>query len=159
MTWGQIIFAIIMDTPGFLSPDGYSPNVWGKSLWLSMTLIASNVPLVPTRQDSLAYFKFFDNLRRVIPCKSCRDEYSKMIRCGNPALRLRLSDFLQGPRDEPGTARKRVFTWIVRIHAHVNARLKKKRRSSVAFWAKKYSALRKTSRNITRGFPTGDLSG
>lgn len=147
-----------MDDPQFLSPDGYDPNVWGKSLWLSMTIIASNFPLQPTRAQSLSYFRFFDGLRHVLPCRSCRREYCKMIREGAPSLRLKMADFVQTSGEPPGAARKRVFSWVVRIHAHVNRRLGKKRRSSVHFWAKQYSALRRTSANVsTIRFPTGNM--
>lgn len=147
-----------MDDPQFLSPEGYDPKVWGKSLWLSMTIIASNMPLRPSRAQSVSYYRFFDGLRHVLPCKSCRTEYCRMIGEGAPSLRLKMSDFVQTATEPPGSARKRVFAWVVRIHAHVNRRLGKRRRSSVHFWARAYSKLRRSSAEVsTIRFPSGNV--
>ena len=147
-----------MDSVEFLASDGYRPIVWGKSMWLSMTIVASNFPLVPTKRQSISYYRFFQSLMDVLPCKSCRIEYCKMVgRGSSPMLRLNMTDFVQGPNEVPGAARKRVFSWVVRIHAHVNRRLGKKRRSSVHFWAKQYGKLRRASSNVSRtNLPSGD---
>lgn len=145
-----------MDQALFLSPDGFSPRHWGKMLWLIMTIVAANFPLVPTEDQSMAYFRFYDGLRHVLPCKSCRVEYCKMICQGPPTLRLRKKTFVQGASEPPGAARQRVFAWVVRIHSHVNRRLGKKRRSSVHFWAREYAKLRTPGSNVSR-LPSGDL--
>lgn len=148
-----------MDSKTFLSRDGYSPQIWGPSLWFVMTLIASNYPMLPTRADEISYFHFFDNLRRVLPCRGCRVEYTKMItESKNPDLLLNRAMFHQTATEAPGAARKRVFTWIIKIHSNVNRRLGKKRRSSVAFWAKTYSSLRIATNKVNAlRFPTGNL--
>ena len=149
----------MLDSKLFLSRDGYTPKIWGPSLWFVMTLIASNYPMVPTKSDEIAYYHFFDNLRRVLPCKSCRVEYTKMItKSVNPELRLVRGMFHQPTTEAPGAARKRVFTWVVKIHNAVNRRLGKKRRTSIEFWAKTYSRLRLSTDKVNAlRFPTGDL--
>ena len=149
----------MLDSKLFLSRNGYSPRLWGPSLWFAMTIIASNYPLVPTRADEASYYRFFDNLRRVLPCKSCRAEYTKMIKKSeNPELRLSRALFHQAVTEAPGAARKRVFTWIVKIHNDVNKRLKKRRKTSVSFWAKTYASLRlETNKVNALRFPTGNL--
>ena len=93
----------MLDSKLFLSRNGYSPRVWGPSLWFAMTIIASNYPLVPARADEASYYRFFDNLRRVLPCKSCRAEYTKMIKKSeNPELRLSRALFHQAVTEGPG---------------------------------------------------------
>jgi hypothetical protein len=148
-----------MDSARFLSANGYAPRIWGPKLWFIMSLIASNFPLIPSRADSLSYYRFFDNLRRVLPCKSCRDEYTKMITSHpDEDLRLRLDMFIQKGDELPGAARKRVFTWVTRIHSAVNKRLGKRRRTSLEFWARAYSRLRTSTSNVNViKFPTGNL--
>ncbi len=149
----------MLDSKIFLSREGYSPNIWGPSLWFAMTIIASNYPMVPTKSDEISYFHFFDNLRRVLPCRSCRVEYAKMItKSVNPDLRLTKGMFRQQTTEAPGAARKRVFTWVIKIHNSVNRRLGKKRRTSISFWAKTYSSLRMATNKVNAlRFPTGDL--
>ena len=68
-----------MDSPKFLSPNGFAPELWGPGIWLVMTLAAANYPLRPTARDAAHYYTFFDNLQHILPCGTCRAEYRKMI--------------------------------------------------------------------------------
>lgn len=140
-----------LDSKKFLSPDGFNPKIWGPSMWFVMTIIAANFPLRPTPQESLAYYNFYTNLKSVLPCASCRNEYTKMITAHEiRALRLNLRNFIQMKNERPGAARKRVFTWVVRVHAAVNKRKRRRRRVSPDFWAGVYSKLRNLP---TRQYP------
>lgn len=148
------ILADLMDTSMFLSENGFPPELWGPGLWLFMTLAAANYPLRPTAKDALNYYTFFFNLQFILPCRACRKEYAEMITGGaDPDLRLTVDLFKQRRSATIGTARKAVFSWIVKVHNVVNARLGKKRavlNVSEAQWARKYAALRKITRLAAR---------
>ena len=131
-----------MNSSRFLSPNGFPTGVFGPPLWRSLHLITANVPLVPTKKESEQYYRLFESLCTVIPCKYCRTEFCKMVKTG--PLRLRSSLFLQKQRDRPGAVRKRVFTWLVRLHNRVNRRLGKRHASGVGEWATYYAGFRKT---------------
>jgi len=139
-----------MDTKLFLSPDGFSTSTWGPHAWVFMTLVAANYPLRPTLDDATWYYTFYQSLGHVIPCGECRREYCKMIRQSkNPNLRLTKERFIQKPGEKPGAARKRVFTWVIRIHNDVNRRKRRDIQTSVTFWAKEYSNLRRIKAPLT----------
>ena len=118
-----------------------------------MTLAAANYPLRPTSRDAAHYYTFFDNLQYILPCGSCRAEYRKMILGRvDPSLKLTLDMFRQR-RSKIGTARKAVFTWIVRVHDVVNARLGKSKavlNVSETEWARRYGALRGITRHAAK---------
>ena len=139
-----------MDTNLFLSPDGFSTSTWGPHAWVFMTLVAANYPLRPTPDDATWYYTFYQSLGHVIPCGECRREYCKMIsQSKNPNLRLTKERFIQKPGEKPGSARKRVFTWVIRIHNDVNRRKRRDLKTSVSFWAKEYSKLREIKVPLT----------
>jgi hypothetical protein len=144
----------VMDTPAFLSPNGFAPELWGPGLWLAMTLAAANYPLRPTAKDAMNYYTFFYNLQFILPCRACRKEYAKMILGrADPSLRLTIDLFKQGKSAKIGTARKAVFSWIVQVHNVVNARLGKKQtvlNVSESEWARRYARLRRISRQAAR---------
>jgi hypothetical protein len=132
-----------MNSSTFLSPDGFSTSTWGPHAWVFMTLVAANYPLRPSKDDAIWYYTFYKSLGHVIPCGECRREYCKMIGDHKkPSLCLHMKMFLQNPSDSPGTARKRVFTWVVNIHNNVNKRKRRKIETNVNFWAKEYASLR-----------------
>jgi len=139
-----------MDTIRFLSPNGFAPELWGPGLWLTMTLAAANYPLRPTSRDVTHYYTFFHNLQFILPCGSCRKEYRKMILGRvDPSLKLTPNLFRQKKGARLGTARQAVFSWIVKVHNVVNARLGKSKtvlNVSESEWARRYAALRGITR-------------
>lgn len=144
-----------MDAAQFLSPKGFPPSLWGPGLWLFMTLVAANYPLNPTKRDAMRYFTFFYNLQYILPCKTCRQEYSKMLTTSNDRITLEM--FSRQRHDLPGDARRRVFQWVVDIHDRVNTRLGKTSVAKVSAdaWATYYAAMRSmTPRQIARGMAT-----
>lgn len=139
-----------MNSKEFLSKDGFSTKTWGPHAWVLMTLAAANYPLTPTEEQAHEYYTFYRSLGHVIPCGECRREYCKMI--GNrkkPELCLTLSRFIQKSSEAPGAARKRVFSWVIRIHNDVNRRKRRSIETSVDFWAKEYAGLRKVKAPLT----------
>jgi hypothetical protein len=139
-----------MDSKEFLSGDGFPTSTWGAHAWVFMTIVAANYPLRPTKEVSTWYYTYFKSLGHVIPCGECRREYCKMIGNKNkPDLCLNMDRFIQKPHEKPGAARKRVFTWVIKIHNDVNRRKRRHVKTSVAFWAKEYASLRKLKAPLT----------
>lgn len=139
-----------MDSRAFLSRDGFAPELWGPGLWLLMTIVAANYPLQPTSSDATHYFTFYYNLQYILPCRSCREEYRKMILGKvDPSLKLTLGMFRQKKGARLGSSRKAVFRWIVQVHNVVNRRLGKRKSLldiSVSEWARRYARLRGITR-------------
>lgn len=137
---------------GFLSPDGFPPSVWGPLLWQFMHILAANMPLIPTLQQSTAYHAFFSSLCTILPCKLCRAEFCALVTSPGSRLKLAKSLFMQLRTEKPGAARKRVFRWTVLVHAAVNKRLSKKGvSSSLSLWSQYYAGLRTVNeKNVYR---------
>lgn len=139
-----------MNSNEFLSSNGFSTSTWGPHAWVFMTIVAANYPLRPTKDEAMWYYTYYKSLGHVIPCGECRREYCKMIgNSSKPDLCLKLDTFTQKKGEKPGSARKRVFTWVVNIHNDVNRRKRRRIKTSVNFWAKEYASLRKTKVPLT----------
>lgn len=132
-----------MNSQAFLSPNGFPPRLWGPLCWKFSHLVTANYPLRPSARDADAYYTYFQSLCSILPCKECRKEFCKIVRSSTDTLRLTKSIFTQKKGDPPGTARKRLFTWFVRVHAKVNRRLKKSYPRDPQFWATVYASKRR----------------
>ena len=130
-----------MNSDAFLSPQGFPPRLWGPLCWKFSHIVTANYPLVPSTRDVEAYLAYFKSLCHILPCRNCRKEFCKIVK-GDKDLRLRKSLFHQKKTDPPGTARKRVFSWFVLVHAKVNTRLKKSNPRNPRFWARVYASKR-----------------
>ena len=62
------------------SGDGMLTYVWGPSLWHSLHTISFNYPVKPTKKQKNNYFKFMKNLKNILPCIYCRQNYEKNIK-------------------------------------------------------------------------------
>lgn len=89
--------------------DTYS---WGPGTWQLMHSISFNYPQNPKEEDKKAYTNFIDSLKQVLPCESCKNEFTKMLK------KFPLDDFLE---DTEG-----VVVWSYLAHHMVNIRLNKK---------------------------------
>lgn len=133
-----------MNTPQFVSSNGFPPRIWGPLCWKFSHYVTANYPLSPSRRDIESHMAYFSSLCQILPCRDCRKEFCKIVRSQGSPLRLKRSLFVQKKTDPPGTARKRVFTWFVRVHANVNERLRKKSYpKDPSFWANVYASRRK----------------
>ena len=56
--------------------NGFQTKIWGPPAWFFLHLIAQNYS--PQRKSE--YLKFFNSLTGVLPCGSCRDNYSKILK-------------------------------------------------------------------------------
>jgi len=87
-------------------------NLWGPSLWFSITTITLVYPLRPSNEEKKNYKNFFMNLQHVIPCSVCKNNYKRHI------LEHPIDNFLEN--------RKTLFNWVVDIHNMVNGETGKK---------------------------------
>ena len=95
------------------SKDGMLTTVWGPSLWHSLHAISFNYPIKPTKEDKQHYLEFFKNLRWVLPCKYCRDNYVKNIK--------------QIPLNMKTMKNRATFSrWLYDLHEEINKMLGKK---------------------------------
>ena len=114
--------------PLILSDQGISTQKFGPPGWRFIHLVAMNYPLQPTRDQEVSYFRFFESLCHILPCKFCRKEFCKMTQTpGNP-LYLDKKRFRQRRGEQPGAARIRLFLYTLQLHDCVNRRLRKPRK-------------------------------
>lgn len=57
----------------FMSGDGMMTSVWGPPMWHVLHTISFNYPVEPTEEQKKHYYKFYRNLRNILPCRYCRD--------------------------------------------------------------------------------------
>jgi hypothetical protein len=95
------------------SGDGMLTSVWGPPLWHVLHTMSFNYPVKPTKEQQKYYFDFFNDLKNVLPCKYCRDNY-----CLNleklPITKLVLKN------------RENFSKWLYNLHEEVNNNLGKK---------------------------------
>lgn len=88
-----------------------NPKIWGPYMWFILHLITFNYPKNPSNYDKQAYRDFFNSLKDVIPCQSCRKHYAKNIQ--NYPITPNLD------------SKKRLVEWLIQIHNQVNMSLNK----------------------------------
>ena len=65
-----------------LNPNGFSPDLWGPSMWFMVHLIAATFPEAPTPADKANYMAFYRALQFVLPCPGCAKGYQTIITSG-----------------------------------------------------------------------------
>ena len=98
--------------------NGMLTTVWGPSLWHSIHTITFNYPVQPTKQEQDDYYKFIMSLEKVLPCKYCRENFSKNMRAVNKRKRTTLKRALA--RGRAGFSR-----YMYDFHNEVNVMLGK----------------------------------
>jgi len=97
----------------YKSKDGMVTYIWGPALWHSLHTMSFNYPVKPTIEQKKEYYEFFTNLKNVLPCKYCRDNYEKNLK----VLPLNM-DKLKN--------RKTFSKWLYDMHELINKNLNKK---------------------------------
>jgi len=92
-----------------------------------MDFIAWNYPVQPTEEEKKTVKTFFHTIAQLLPCASCRDDFSKLLK--------------SYPIDTVN--RDSLTRWLVEAHNRVNERLGKPRLSYEVV-ANKYEQLRGT---------------
>ena len=59
----------------YSSNDGMLTTVWGPGLWHALHTMSFNYPVHPTNDDKKHYRDFILQLRWVLPCGKCRDNF------------------------------------------------------------------------------------
>lgn len=113
------------------NPSGYSPELWGPSMWFMFHLIAATYPVSPTSADKANYLAFYKSLQHVLPCVGCRKGYEIIINSEPTKLSSRTM-----------STRESLFKWTVDAHNRVNVKLKKPVQSDWKAWYREYDKLR-----------------
>ena len=87
--------------------NGFQTHVWGPVDWFFLHCVVMNFD--PNKSDIRGYKSFFKNLRHVLPCKSCRDNYTKTIMYHKT---LKLSN-------EIFSSRENLVYWLFSLHNYV----------------------------------------
>lgn len=103
----------VFNDQDYLSGDGMMTSVWGPPLWHVLHTISFNYPVNPTPEQKKHYYKFFSNLRNVLPCRYCRDNL------GSNLKKLPLTA-------EVFESRESLSKYIFNLHELVNSMLNKK---------------------------------
>ena len=62
------------------SDNGMLTSVWGPSMWHTLHVISFNYPIHPTPKQKKNYLNFFLSLKDILPCKYCRENFTKNIK-------------------------------------------------------------------------------
>lgn len=84
------------------------PKIWGKSGWIFLTCVVLNYPDNPTDDDKKNYFVFFNQLKYVLPCNECQNNFTKHIE------KRPLTDF-------DLESREKLLDWFIDIQNMVNS--------------------------------------
>lgn len=101
---------------------------WGPHMWFIMHTISFNYPINPTTGDKQNYGQWFMDIKNVLPCKYCRDSYTKILQI------IPIENYL-------GT-RYQLAYWVYLVHNIVNQKLGKKYKISFRDVVIKYEKLR-----------------
>ena len=101
----------------YKSGDGMMTSVWGPALWHVLHTISFNYPINPTSKQKKHYFKFYENLQNILPCKYCRDNLSNNL----AGLPISLDNF---------ESRETLSKWVYKLHEKVNKMLGKESKLS-----------------------------
>ena len=56
-----------------------SPKEWGPHFWYVMECIAHNYPDYPEYEDIVTTKTFYINLKNLLPCEKCKNNYKKSL--------------------------------------------------------------------------------
>lgn len=87
------------------------PRLWGPHLWKSLHAIAMGYPENPAPLCRKRYYDFLVGLKHVLPCRSCRQHYTRLIH--HSKCKLGMNSL---------RSRETLCRWLVRAHNSVNQR-------------------------------------
>jgi len=103
----------IFSDKDYMSGDGMMTSVWGPPIWHMLHTISFNYPITPTDKQKKDYYKFYKNLKNILPCKYCRDNLTNNLK----ELPLTLDIF---------KSRDTLSRWVYKLHELINTMLGKK---------------------------------
>lgn len=102
---------------------------WGPHVWATMDFIAFNYPNEPTDEDKKNIKSFFSSITPLLPCASCRTDFSTLLQ--------------KFPIEKHLSSRETLTKWLVEAHNRVNEKLGKPRVNYDNI-SDKYNAMRGT---------------
>uniref|UniRef100_A0A6C0DBP8 thiol oxidase n=1 Tax=viral metagenome TaxID=1070528 RepID=A0A6C0DBP8_9ZZZZ len=102
----------VFNEQDYNSNDGMLTYVWGPALWHSLHTITFNYPVKPTKEQKIFYFNFFTDLKNVLPCKYCRDNFELNLKA-KPLSSTVLKN------------RENFSRWLYEMHELINTNLGK----------------------------------
>jgi hypothetical protein len=102
----------VFNEEDYNSGDGMLTSVWGPPLWHVLHTISFNYPINPTNEQKKYYYKFYKNLKNILPCRYCRENLAKNLK----ELPLTLDIFKN---------RDCLSRYVYNLHEHVNKMLGK----------------------------------
>tara|TARA_Y100000389_G_scaffold166879_1_gene171806 strand:- start:191 stop:742 length:552 start_codon:yes stop_codon:yes gene_type:complete len=97
----------------FTSNDGMLTTVWGPGMWHFLHTTSFNYPNNPTKDDILHYKNFIINLKYILPCGKCRDNFSEILK-KYPLINKHMKN------------RESFSRYVYNLHEEVNKNLNKK---------------------------------
>jgi len=64
----------------YKSNDGMLTSVWGPSMWHTLHTISFNYPVKPSLKEKRNYRQFILNLKHILPCGKCRQNFEKNMK-------------------------------------------------------------------------------
>lgn len=95
------------------SDNGMLTSVWGPSMWHTLHVISFNYPIHPTPKQKRDYLSFFLSLKYILPCKYCRENFTKNIQ--KVPLNMKTMK-----------SRHTLSKWLYDLHEEINRMLCKK---------------------------------
>jgi Erv1 / Alr family/Mimivirus sulfhydryl oxidase R596-like, C-terminal domain len=92
-----------------MESEGLYTQVWGPAFWQTLHNITFNYPYNPTEDDKDKYYNFFTSIAHVLPCSSCRKNYSNHIKEGSTKL-----------THEAFESRDSLTKWLYNLHKKVS---------------------------------------
>lgn len=86
-----------------------NPKTWGPSCWKFLHCICISYPLFPKEEDKEAMKAYFNSLKDVIPCYTCKEDFKIMLQ--------------DDPIDHHLNSREALCMWIHSKHNMVNMKL------------------------------------
>lgn len=94
------------------SGDGMLTSVWGPPMWHILHTISFNYPINPTEEDKKHYYKYYKNLKYVLPCRYCRENFDKNLK-NNKLTKATMAN------------RETLSRWVYELHETINKMLLK----------------------------------
>ena len=88
------------------------PKVWGPHAWVFLHSITFVYPEKPSYHEQKKMYDFFNSLKYVLPCYSCRVHYRKNLKDNSLAKAV--------------TSRDELIAWLIKVHNNVNRSTGKK---------------------------------
>ena len=82
------------------------PKVWGPHAWVFLHSITFVYPENPSYHEQKKMYDFFNSLKYVLPCNSCRVHFRQNLK--NNALAKAV------------TSRDELIAWLIKLHNNVN---------------------------------------